>query len=124
GLHEGTVAAITANNPYAAFTTLRAYAENAAAILYLKDNPTKLDTFWRTPHSVPIGKITNYAPKRFAAFQQLYEPLSQYAHPASRSLLASMHVGEGRRMLWSSAPRFKSDSDAVLACAWTVAIAE
>jgi hypothetical protein len=31
GLHEGAVAAISADNPYVAFTLLRAYAENAAA---------------------------------------------------------------------------------------------
>src|SRR5437763_12152803 len=48
GLHEGAVAAISAdNNPYAAFTLLRAYAENAAAILYVKDHPAQLERFWR-----------------------------------------------------------------------------
>jgi len=31
--HEGASAAVEADNPYAAFTLLRAYAENAAAIL-------------------------------------------------------------------------------------------
>jgi hypothetical protein len=34
GFHEASVAAIAAGNPYATFTLLRGYAENAAAILY------------------------------------------------------------------------------------------
>jgi hypothetical protein len=33
GLHEGSVAAIAADNPFAAFPLLRSYAENAAALL-------------------------------------------------------------------------------------------
>jgi len=43
GLHEAAAAAISADNPYAAFTLLRAYAENAAAILYVKDHPAQLE---------------------------------------------------------------------------------
>ena len=57
GFHEGAVAAIAADNPYAAFTLLRAYAENAAAILYVKDHPAQLERFWRDTrvsiHGVP-----------------------------------------------------------------------
>jgi|GEM_PF-3269470 hypothetical protein len=34
---------IEAENPHAAFTLLRAYAENTAAILYAKDHPNLLD---------------------------------------------------------------------------------
>ena len=49
GLHEGAVAAISADNPYAAFTLLRAYAENAAAILYVKDHPAQLEVLARYP---------------------------------------------------------------------------
>jgi hypothetical protein len=41
------VAAIKADNPYAAFTLLRSYAENAAAILYVTDKPETLERFWR-----------------------------------------------------------------------------
>ena len=47
GFHEGAVASIIADNPYAAFTLLHAYVENAAAILYAKDHPAELEKFWR-----------------------------------------------------------------------------
>ena len=126
GLHEGAVAAITADNPYAAFTLLRAYAENAAAILYVKDHPTELEKFWRDTHGpgVKIGKITNHAMSRFGGFKGIYSQLSRYAHPQASSLLASNQVIEGRVIQWSSAPAFKSDHDAVMACVWVVELAE
>jgi hypothetical protein len=96
GFHEGSVAAIEADNPYAAFTLLRAYAENAAGILYLKDRPTTLDQFWRPETGgVSIGKVKNYAKKRFAAFDTIYSELSEYAHPGSLSL--SSRNGAGTR---------------------------
>jgi hypothetical protein len=73
GLHEGSLLAIQHDNPHAAFTLIRAYAENAAAVLYLKDNPENLDRFLRGDvPSVPIGKITNYAVKRFEGFKGMY----------------------------------------------------
>jgi hypothetical protein len=126
GLHEGAVAAIGADNPYAAFTLLRAYAENAAAILYVKDHPGQLDKFWRETRGpgVPIGRITNHAVNRFGGFRGIYSELSRYAHPQALSLLASHRVTEGRVVEWRSAPAFKSDPDAVMACAWVVELAE
>lgn len=127
GLHEGAVAAIKAENPYAAFTLLRAYAENAAAILYLTDKPDLLDQFWRPDNPVSIGKITNHAFQgrnpRFAGFKGIYAQLSEYVHPQSRSLLASSRAGSDGAIQWSSAPRFKTDGDAVMACAWAVELA-
>lgn len=123
GLHEAAVAAIEADNPYAAFTLLRAYAENAAAILYLKDHPTKLDRFWREPKGVPVGRINNHANSRFGMFKEIYDQLSQYAHPQPRSILASTRVSDDGTFTWSSAPSFKGDGDAIMACAWTVELA-
>jgi hypothetical protein len=126
GLHEGAVAAISADNPYAAFTLLRAYAENAAAILHVKDHPVQLEKFGREPRGpgVPIGKIISHARVRFDGFKGIYSQLSQYAHPQALSLLASHRVVEGRVVQWSSAPAFKSDRDAVIACAWVVELAK
>jgi hypothetical protein len=120
GLHEGAVAAISADNPYAAFTLLRAYAENAAAILYVKDHPAQLERFWRDTRGpgVQIGRITNHAVSRFGGFKDTYSELSRYAHPQALSLLASSRVVEGEALQWSSAPAFKADHDAVMACAW------
>ncbi len=126
GLHEGAVAAISADNPYAAFTLLRACAENAAAILYVKDHPADLEKFWRDIRGpgVKLGKITNHAMNRFGGFKGIYSELSRYAHPQALSLLASNRVVEGQVIQWSSTPAFKSDHDAVMACVWVVELTE
>jgi hypothetical protein len=126
GLHEGAVAAIRADDPYAAFTLLRAYSENAAAILYAKDHPAELEKFWRDTRGpgVEIEKIINHAVSRFRGFNGIYSELGKYAQPHALSLLASSRVVEGREVQWSSAPAFKSDSDAVLACAWVLELAK
>jgi len=126
GFHEGTVAAIEADNPYASFSLLRSYSENAAGILYLKDHPTTLDQFWRPgARPVSIGRITNYADKRFPGSRPIYSELSEYAHPGSLSMVASHRIrdDDSRIVEWRSAPSFHSHNDATVACGWTVELA-
>ncbi len=119
GLHEGSVAAIGADNPYGAFTLLRSYAENAAAMLYLKDHPSALRRFLGVANTypVPIGKITNYADNRFGGFRPICAQLSEYAHPASLSLLASHRDTDHRSdPVEIGSGEFKSEDDARTAC--------
>jgi hypothetical protein len=124
GLHEGAVASIRAENPYAAFTLIRAYAENAAGVLYVKDHAGQLEKFWDPDsYGVPVGKITSYAATRFGGFKESYSELSKYAHPMALSVLASSTVEDGQLIRWQSAPQFKSDNDALAACAWVVELA-
>jgi hypothetical protein len=73
---------------------------------------------------VSIDEITNYAMNRFRGFRGIYSELTKYAHPHALSLLASSRVIEGRLVQWSSVPTFKSDHDAVVACAWVVELAD
>ena len=94
GLHDGAVHALETDNPFAAYTTLRSYAENAAAVLYAADKPEQLDRILGMGDTNPItvGTITNYAQqgsKRFGAFKKVYDDLSAFAHPMSRSIFAS-----------------------------------
>ena len=73
---------------------------------------------------MPIHEIITYATSRFPGFKGIYSELNKYAHPHALSLLASSRVIEGRIVQWSSAPTFKSDHDAVIACVWVVELAE
>lgn len=125
GLHEGTVAAIRAGNPYASFTLLRAYAETAAAILYAKDHPAHLEEFLPCPHGpgVKIGKITSHAEHRLGGFKATYSQLSKYTQPMALSLPAANPVA-GEPTERASAPAFRSEHDATAACAWLVELAE
>ena len=129
GLHEGVLWAVEADNPYVAFGSLRSYAENAAAMTYLLDKPQTLDQFLSDPEAKGVrpGKLINHAGKYFAGFAGVYSTLSQYAHPAPRSLLASHKVTEGGpsgKLQWASAPAFKSESERLIACGWVVELSE
>lgn len=63
GLHDGAVHALGADNPLVAYTLLRSYVENAAAVLYAKDHPAQLHRILGFGRSWPVkvGTITNYA---------------------------------------------------------------
>ena len=77
-----------AENSHAAFTLLRAYAENTAAILFAKDHPNLAAKWWDVDsHGISIGKITNHAQTLLGGFKGIYDQLSQYAHPQARGLL-------------------------------------
>jgi hypothetical protein len=124
-LHEAATQMIEAENPHAAFTLLRAYAENTAAILYAKDHPNRVDDFWNTQgHGVKIGAITNHAVTRLEGFKGIYGELSKFAHPQAEGLLASSSIGEDLKLSWRSAPHFKKPEDQITACAWEVELAE
>lgn len=123
-LHEAAILMIVAENPHAAFTLLRAYAENAAGILYAKDHPGRIQHFLDTEgHGTKIGIITNYAGKRFGGFKDIYDQLSKFAHPQALGILASSSV-EGSSFSWSSVPHFKQAEDQLLAYAWVIELAE
>lgn len=121
GFAEAAATAIAANNPYAAFSLLRSYFENAAAIGYVTDKPQELTRLWNSgpnDHGIKVGTITNHARKRFPESKKLYSSLSQYAHPHSVSLTASMRVEDSGEFRWHSAPAFKSEDELRLAAAW------
>jgi hypothetical protein len=126
GLHDAAVAALEADNPFAAFTLIRSYAENAAAILYADDRPAQIDRLLGLRgNPLSVGKLIAHAnnSRRFGGFKDIYSDLSEYAHPLSKSIYASMSV-DGNKFRWSSTPAFNPGNDFVTACAWIVELAE
>ncbi|MFZ0712633.1 hypothetical protein [Mycobacterium sp.] len=129
GLHDGTVHALETDNPFAAYTTLRSYAENAAALLYATDHPDQLDRIlgFGDTYPIKVGVITNYADQgstRFGAFRGVYADLSEFAHPMSRSIFASAKRNGDNGIRWSLEPAFKYDVDFMVTCALVVEMAE
>lgn len=124
GLHDAATAALEADNPFAAFTVIRSYAENAAALLYALDHPDKIDRVLGLGcKPLSVGQLTahaNNSPR--IAFKPIYSELSQYAHPGSKSITASMVVN-GDKFRWSGHPAFRPGNDFLMACAWTVELA-
>ena len=129
GLHDGAVHALETNSPVVVYALLRSYAENAAAVLYATDHPTQLHRIlgMGDSHPLKVGIITNYAEqgsKRFGSFRSMYEDLSQFAHPLSRSIFASTRPDGENGFHWSLEPAFKYDADFLVACALVVELAE
>jgi hypothetical protein len=128
GLHDASVEALEADNPFAAFALIRAYAENAATFMYAIDKPNTIDQlFGLSEHPISLSRITSHAKQspstRFREFGAVYDSLSAYAHPMPTSILASAtNVGENG-LQWSSGPAFKSDNDFLTASGWIVEFA-
>jgi hypothetical protein len=53
GLHDAIVREIRHGNPHAVFTLMRAYAETAAIILYVKDHPNYVSVVQTAPEELP-----------------------------------------------------------------------
>lgn len=125
--HDGALDAVKSDNPFAAFTLIRSYAENAAVLVRLLDRPDDLRRLLPDAdrqYKLTIGKITGSAPKRFGEFKRIYDQLSQFAHPDPRTALSGWRsVGEAE-FIWSSAAFFKTDSDYFMACVWLVELAQ
>lgn len=127
--HKSALDAIEAGNPYATFTLLRAYAENAAVLAWILQAPGRLDILrvGSQQHPPKMGKVIAAARLRFGAFDEIYEQLSAYAHPVSSSLLTSWKNtddGDPGNVEWRSDPRWVSEREAVVACFWLAELAE
>lgn len=126
--HDGTVDALRADNPFAAFTLLRSYAENAAMMVWLLDHPGDIARIYpEAPlnQRLSIGKLTNNAASRFGGFKGVYEQLSNFAHPAAHTALSGWHAGdEEKRVQWTSVPSFKNDDDFMMACVWLIELSQ
>jgi hypothetical protein len=128
GLHDASVHSLETDNPFAAFTLIRAYAENAATFMYAIDKPNAIDRlFGLGEHPIRLSTITNHAMQsprsRFGEFSAVYDSLSAYAHPMPTSILASAtNVGENG-LRWCLEPAFKSDNDFLTASGWIVEFA-
>jgi hypothetical protein len=128
GLHNAAVHALETDNPFAALTLIRAYAENAATVLYALDRPDKIDQLYGFGDKpIAVSTITNHAMQspstRFGEFRAIYKSLSAHAHPMSKSILASSNTVGENGFQWSAEPAFKSDGDFLTACAWIVEFA-
>jgi hypothetical protein len=128
GLHNASVHALETDNPFAAFTLIRAYAENAATFMYAIDKPGAIDQlFGLSKPSISLGRITNHAMQspstRFGEFRAVYESLSTYAHPMPTSILASATDAGENALQWCSGPAFKSNNDFLTASGWIVEFA-
>jgi len=126
--HEAALAMIRENNPFAALTLLRSYAENAAMLVWLLDKPNDIKRIYpeaAESQRIRVGQLVGKAATRLGGFKPIYEQLSNFAHPGEATALSGWHATDvDRHVNWMSAPAFKNDDDFMIACFWLVELAE
>ena len=126
--HLGSIDAIEASNPLAAMTLIRSYAENAAAILWIWERPADLSKLFigAERDKFAIGRLVANAQKHAPGFSELYQQLSDAAHPSGAGAYQSIRLDPENvgSFGWTSHPRFRDEQDALWALLWVIEICE
>ncbi|CAN5276564.1 hypothetical protein BH09ACT2_BH09ACT2_08320 [soil metagenome] len=126
--HIGAIDAIEASNPLAAMTLIRSYAENAAALLWIWERPADLSKLFigAEREKFAIGRLVANAQKYAPGFNELYQQLSDAAHPSGVGAYQSIRLDSENdgSFAWSSHPRFRHEEDALWALMWVIEICE
>lgn len=126
--HIGSVDQIEAENPLAAMTLIRSYAENAAAVIRVTEHPDDLSKLYIGAHrdKFAVGRLISNATKRAPGLKALYAHLSDAAHPAGAGSFHSLQVVDqtSRDVTWTSHPRFRNAEDPLWMLMWTLELCE
>jgi len=133
GLHEAVVRETRRSNPVAAFTLIRSWAELAATICYVTDRPDYIEVL--TERKENLGRkggrksmqaLIAHASARMPGLRAVYSELSETAHFGALAFWSAFRPGsdESREIQWTSYPQWRSDDEALLACAWAIELSE
>lgn len=119
--HGGALEMIRADNPFASYALIRSYAENAAALLWIAERPDdrrRLAVAAKQDEKLVVGRIVDAATKVLPGFKNLYQRLSEYAHPVADSFGSAwtLHPTEEGVIRWGSTPAFRNDEGRMWAC--------
>jgi hypothetical protein len=136
GLHGAIAREIREGNPHAVFPLIRAFAEAVVLVIYVNDHPKYIDVLTSRPRELPqsspkrksIQALINYASKHAPGMKDVYAELSEASHFGAVAMWAS-HAVEGDseaglRTTWTSYPRWRSEEQALIACAQTLELAD
>jgi hypothetical protein len=132
GLHEAIAREIAAQNPHAAFPLIRAFAESVLLVIYVTDHPAYVEALidrprnrtGATPGRKTIQALISYARGHAPGMKDVYAELSEATHFGATAMWASVIPEEDGHISWASAPRWRSDEQALIACAQTVELAD
>jgi hypothetical protein len=136
GLHQAIARECKNANPYAVFPLIRAFAEAVVLVFYVNDHPQYVRTLIVPERELPKGgpkrktikALISYASEHAPGMEAVYRELSEATHFGSTAMWIA-HKSEGRgeeglRTSWSSEPRWRSDEEALIACAMALEIAD
>ena len=126
--HDGTLDAARSDNPFASFTLLRSYAENAAILIRVSEKQGEIRPLYPgapVEQKFSIGKLLAYAENGSGGFAGIYSQLSGFAHPSAATALSGWRTTDEHSLVsWKSTPRFKTEGDFMLACVWLIELAD
>lgn len=125
--NEGAAREIAADNPFASASCIRSLAEVVALICYLIEKPQELrrvSIHASDQDRLNIGKLLMAAHREAPGFKAVYEQLSNFAHPSYAGSTVSMKLVDDNHFAWTSAPRFKYDSEACTMYLWILELTE
>src|SRR5438876_6683298 len=136
GLHGAIAREIREGNPHAVFPLIRAFAEAVVLVIYVIDHPKYVDVLSARPSELPKGgpkrksiqALISYASRHATGMKDIYAELSEATHFGAIAMWASLTIeGEdesGMHTIWPSYPRWRSEDQALIACAQTLELAD
>lgn len=136
GLHGAIAREIQKGNPYAVFPLLRAFVEAVLLVIYVNDHPDYVDVLTARPRELPkdgpkrksIQALISYASKHAPGMKNVYAELSEATHFGAIAMWTPHAIeGEnenGLQTSWASRPRWRSEDEALIACAQTLELAD
>ena len=136
GLHRAIAREAREGNAHAVFPLIRALAESVVLVHYVLDKPAYVQVLIQRASELPrdgpkrksIQALINYASKHAPGLKAVYAELSEATHFGAIAMWASHNItGEdesGYSTSWASAPEWKSDKEALIACAQTLELAD
>jgi hypothetical protein len=125
--HEGSVREIAANNPHAAFTLIRSLAETVMALAWATDHPDFAERIMRPKSEQPkemkppqTWEMRQHIAPVAPGFDRVYGQLCELTHFGSLSFVHSHLLVDEEEMVsqWAAAPRWRRDTEPLIACAW------
>jgi len=134
GLHDAIVREVGEGNPHAVFPLIRAFAESVVLVYYVLDHPDYVEALMDHPRNFgkhgprrkSMQSLITYMEKDAPGMKDVYANLSEATHFGSTAMWASAKPGESGEhdFTWASAPEWRSDEQALIACAQTLEMAD
>jgi hypothetical protein len=136
GLHSAIAREIREGNPHAVFPLVRAFAEAVTLVIYVTDDPGYIDLISARASELPktgpkrksMQKLITHASKHAPGLKNVYAELSEATHFGAVAMWAAHAIeDEDDGVLstsWTSYPRWRSDDQALIACAQTLELAD
>lgn len=116
---------VESGNPLGAATLLRSFAENLAVAFYLEKHPSEIEKLRPgAERGFKMGRVTAAAGASLPGFKDLYDHLSNMAHPSGAGAFQTLRIDDDGAFSWQSKPTFRTADEALSMLRWLEEIRE